>query len=234
VHLGGTPPDWDPDTDRTMTTKAPTVTDLSDRTSGWVLLAGIALLFVVAHEAILDAARDAEARHNRGELLRAYRNRRRWKASDRANLMTLNLSPAAHRRLERLAGKGRPVVEQHRELAEVMVEKLQPIAIMASKTASPNDRLRAMKALPWWPHFVESLYRGEHQLAKVRGDRSPAFAAECLVAHDLGVSQSTVHRLCGDIRRVRQACADDANFEPQTLTDLQAWLATGGDFTVWG
>lgn len=207
---------------------------LSELSPGMTLLAGLGLLLVVAHEAVRDAAIAAEARHNRAELLRAYLHRRRWKASDRANLLTLPLSPVAQRRLAGLAGRGRPVVEQHRELAEVVLEKLQPFAVVADKTSSPTDRLKALKQLPWWPHFVESLYRGEYQLAKTRGECSPAFAAEGVVGCDLGVSQPMVHRLCGHVRRLRRACEDDANFEPRTLAELRAWLRDGGSFTVWG
>lgn len=191
---------------------------------------GVGLIFILAYDHLKRCTDDAERRHGRAERLAAYRRRHAWKASDVANLRTLNLSAVAERKLQRLKGKGRPVVRPHQDLAALVVEKLQCFATALSPEGTPCDRLRAIKQLPWWRHYVEALYRGEHSAARQRGEPGPAETAERLVGHRLGISASQVHHICGEIRRMRAACFEDANFPPLTLAKFDEWVGGGRSF----
>jgi hypothetical protein len=194
------------------------------------VIVAVGLLVVAAYGWLTRAAADAEHRHNRAELLAAYRRRHQWKKSDTANLRTLDLSPVAERRIARLSGKGRPVVRPHQELAELWVGKIQYFMAVVSPETKPAERLRAIKQTPWGRHYVEALYRGEHALAKQRGEKGASEVAESLVAKRLIMSSAQVHRLCGEIRRVRAECFEDANFPPITLAKFDECMREGRDF----
>ena len=176
---------------------------------------------------------DASEAHERAERLEVYRLRHRWKTSDLKNLRTYELTETAQRRLPNLTGKGRPVVRPHEELFVGLSRKLGTVLPALSPEATPSERLKAIKKLSWWPHYVESAYRGEHEDAKEQGWSAPAEHAERLVGERLGISQSTVHQLCGNVRSLRAADPDSANFPPITIARLLAWVEHGRLVDPW-
>jgi len=194
---------------------------------------GVALLLAVAYQALVNAANEADRRHRRGELLQAYRRRRHWKKSDVVRLNTLPLNATASRRLARLEGTGRPVVRPHRELVDKINDGCLALAKSFDPATPAPDRLAAIKQLPWWPHIVEALYRGEYGLAKGGGLSDPSGRAERLVARKLGVSPSATHKICGVIRARRKARPQEEDFPPMTLSKFQTWLDHGKDADFW-
>jgi hypothetical protein len=93
--------------------------------------------------------------------------------------------------------------------------------------ATPDERRRSFEGCPWWKHHVEALYRGELERARIRQIRGAYDHAERAVAHALRVSQGTVHAICGDIRAMRRADAESANFPPMTLAEYEEWMERG-------
>ena len=116
---------------------------------------------------LAQAYEQAERNYHRAELLTAYRQRTSWKKSDIPRLSTLGINAVARRRMERVTGTGRPVVKSHEDLASVIVRKISSVqALFASQASTSADRRKAFRLSPWWAHCVESMYRGEHALAK--------------------------------------------------------------------
>jgi hypothetical protein len=103
---------------------------------------------------------------------------------------------------------------------------VQPLFDSAS---TPNERRRALKHWPWWPHYVEALYRGEHELAKRKGVPGPSNEAKIMVGKALGISAATVHSICCEIRGQRKECEDSANFPAMTLVEYEEWMRSGND-----
>jgi hypothetical protein len=195
--------------------------------SVWTVVVVIGLVVVAVNKTLASWAEDLERRHNRAELLAAYRRRHDWKKGDFARLKSLNVNASARQRMERLAGRGRPVVKPHQPLEVTIIEKLSAFTSLVDPEAAPAQRRLGLKMWPWWPHFVEALYRGEHVLAKERRLRNPAQEAEILVGRALGISSATVHAICGDIRSMRRDDADSANFPSMTLAEYEDWMTTG-------
>jgi hypothetical protein len=193
----------------------------------WAVAAVIGLVAVAISKALASWADDLERQHNRAELLAAYRRRHDWKKSDLVHLESLNVNASARQRMGRLAGRGRPVVKPHQPLEVTIIEKLNAFSSLVDPEASPAQRRLGLKLWPWWPHFVEALYRGEHVLAKEQRLRNPAQEAEILVGKALGVSSATVHTICGNIRSMRREDADSANFPSMTLAEYEDWMETG-------
>jgi hypothetical protein len=140
------------------------------------ILAGLAVVGLVAasfRQSLAswaeNVARLAERRHHRAQLLAAYRRRRAWKKSDVPHLKSLGVNNAALSRIERLAGRGRPVVKPYQPLDVAIKTKLSAFQSFVDPNASPDKRKQGFKTRPWWQHYVEALYRGEHALAKDRG-----------------------------------------------------------------
>ncbi|MDI1345397.1 MAG: hypothetical protein PSV22_15035 [Pseudolabrys sp.] len=169
----------------------------------------------------------AERRYNRGLLLAAYRRRRDWKKSDVAHLQSLGVNKAARSRMARLVGRGRPVVRPHQRLDELIVSKFGAFAVVVDNSASSDDRRKAFKELPWWPHYVEALYRGEHEAAKARGLKGASSEAEIAVGNALGISAATVHSLSGEIRSLRKEIESSANFPAMTLVEYECLMRNG-------
>ena len=173
---------------------------------------------------------EAERQHHRAELLEAYKRRTSWKKSDIQSLNSLGVSRAALRRMERLSGTGRPVVRPHQPLDVAIVTKvnaLLSLKCLVDPDTSPDKRRRAFKLWPWWRHYVEALYRGEHALAKEKGIRSASTEAEMSVGRALGISSATVHSICGEIRSMRRDDQGSANFQAMTLAEYESWMETG-------
>jgi hypothetical protein len=183
--------------------------------------------------AFCTAFSDAEKRHIRRERLQALRLRHRWKRSDKAYLETLELRHVACRKLNQLEGRGRPVVKPHQEFGALILSRFHPVAVMFDKNATPSERRLSIKLTPYWPHLVESLYRGEYALAKQAARQAPCEFAEEQVGRDLAISPSTVRKLCGQIRQIRESDPDQANFPPETLAKFNAWLRDGGLPDLW-
>lgn len=170
---------------------------------------------------------DIERKYCRGQLLVAYRRRHSWKKSDLSRLKALGVNDAAKARMQRLTGRGRPVVTGHQPLHEMIQSKLNGFCLLVGPDALRQDRRRTFKQWPWWKHHVEAYYRGEHELAKRQGLKSPSLEAETRVGAALGMSTSMVRRVCGEIRRMRQEDELSANFPAQTLEEYERWMKYG-------
>ena len=191
-------------------------------------LAGLAVAVVASFkQSLVSWAENLERLHHRAQLLAAYRQRHAWKKSDVPRLKSLGVNSAALSRIDRLAGRGRPVVRPYQPLDVAIVTKLSAFQSFVDPDASPDKRRQAFKVWPWWQHYVEALYRGEHALAKDRGTRSASIEAEESVGRALGISAATVHTICGAIRRMRKADEGAANFPAMTLAEYETWIETG-------
>ena len=198
------------------------------------LLQGIHAVSTMVSRAILEfgrsfalAAEKADDQHRRAELLAAYRRRRSWKKSDRSHLESLGVNVIVRRRMERLTGKGRPVVRPHQPLGLSVITGLVALRPLFDPAGSHDERRRAFKLWPGWQHYVEALYRGESALARKEGIPGPAEHAERAVGKALGIASAKVHAICGDIRRLRNDRDGAANFPPVLLTEYERWMSTG-------
>jgi len=100
-------------------------------------------------------------------------------------------------------------------------------SVVYDPNSTVAQRKKGLKDSPWWKHYVEALYRGEHLLAKTREIAGPSDHAERAVGWALGISQSTVRKISGEIRRMRKQNAPCANFPPLTLAEYKEWMITG-------
>jgi hypothetical protein len=178
-------------------------------------------------KAIIHALVPVERSNERAELLAAYRVRHRWKASDAARLRTLPLSPVAERRIAKLSGRGRPSVSVHTDVATKVASKVLPLLAGFQPNAQRKTRFAAIKQMPWWPHYVEAVYRGEHEIATSGHFPSAAERTEQMIADALCLSTSTVRKLCGQVRRLRKDDFESANFPTATLAGFMEWIDTG-------
>jgi len=176
---------------------------------------------------LLAAVASTQKKHERAELLAAYRLRHRWKASDVPRLRTLNLSAVAVRRAAKLRGRGRPVVAAHIDPLTAILAKLSPLVVGFRFDAPRMVRLRAIKEFRWWPHYVEAVYRGEYEAVKASGTKSAAEVTENRIADALGISSAVVRKLCTKVRKIREADFDEANFPPASLAGLMKWINEG-------
>jgi hypothetical protein len=173
------------------------------------------------------AIKTAENNYHRAQLLEAYKRRHSWKKSDNRHLMELGVNKSAKRRMKRLAGRGRPVVRPYLPLDQTLVTKFLALQALFDPATTPDRRKQALKVWPWWSHYVEALYRGEHALAKEQGVAGPSDHAEQLVGGALAISAAKVHSICGEIRRMRKEDSESANFPSMTLAEYQGWMITG-------
>jgi hypothetical protein len=174
-----------------------------------------------------ETERKAREAHLRGERLAAYRARHRWKGSDVRPLLSIGVNETAQHRIATLKGKGRPVVRPHRPLDDLLHDKLTNWLKLVRDNATPNERRRSFKVWPWWKHRVEALYRGELERARANRVKGPHDHAERAVAAALGISQGTVHKICGEIRAMRREDAESANFRPMVLAEYEEWMERG-------
>lgn len=164
--------------------------------------------------------------HERAKLLAAYRLRHRWKASDASKLRQLKLSPVAERLVVQLEGRGRPIVT-HATPASSFLQKAAYMMIALNEQVSSRERLAAIKNTRWWPHYVEAVYRGEYEAAKMQETRSAASITEEIIAKNLGISPAVVRKLCAKIRRMRAEDFESANFPSARLPDFMEWIRSG-------
>ena len=171
--------------------------------------------------------RQASENHLRGERLAAYRARHQWKRSDIQPLLSIGVNASAQRRMATLQGRGRPVVKMHRPIGEVLFERVALGLNMLRDNATLEERHRYFRKWPWWKHHVEAYYRGELTLARDMGIKAPYDHAERVVGRRLGMSQGSVHAVCGEIRKMRQEDPEYANFPERTLTHYNQLLSNG-------
>jgi hypothetical protein len=184
----------------------------------------VGLLWMIIAGAVWKALEKAERNHHRAELLAAYRRRKSWKKSDIPHLKSLGVNKVALRRMEALEGTGRPVVRPHQPLDEIVVKKLDAFLTLLGDGTPPDKRKQAFRLWPWWPHYVEALYRGEHALAKEQGIAGPSDYAERSVGSEFGISAAKVHSICGEIRRKRKEWDGAADFPAMTLSEYRGWM----------
>jgi hypothetical protein len=89
-------------------------------------------------------------------------------------------------------------------------------------------RLNILKQTPFWPEIVEGLYRGEHAATRERGERSPSMRAEELIADCLGISDSSIRKICVAVRKARRL----EGKRPESglllrMSEFQAWKRDG-------
>lgn len=173
------------------------------------------------------ALANMEVQGRRAQLLAAYKTRHRWKKSDLAHLKTLGVNAAARARMARVEGRGRPVVKPYQPPLLSLLRGVEAVQPLFSPSARERERRQALRKWPWWEHHVEALYRGEHELAEREHRPAPADYAERRVANALGLSQSTVHTICGNIRAIRLDWEGRANFPPMLLLEFGHWMRTG-------
>jgi hypothetical protein len=199
--------------------------DSTETSESWAILwAMIILVLIFAYDAIEQWLNDLERRHDRAQLLEAYRRRRAWKKSDIRNLLSLDVNAPARCRMERLVGTGRPVVKPHRPFVQEAAGKLTAVQTLIDPTSSVMKRTKAFKQWPWWPRFVEALYRGEYALVKDRGVRNASAETEISVGEALGVSASTVHNICRRVRRERQQTPESTSDLSMTIAEYEVWV----------
>jgi hypothetical protein len=190
-------------------------------------LVAVGVLVFAVGRSLIAWAEGLDGRYRRAQLLAAYRCRHSWKKADIHRLEALGVNRHARKRMQRLAGRGRPVVAAQRPLEEMLVERFNAFSLLAGPEGSPQERRRRFKDWPWWKHHVEAYYRGEHEIAKRQGMKSPAMEAELRVGEALGMSPSAIHSICAEIRRMRQEDELSANFPAETLADYERWMTHG-------
>jgi hypothetical protein len=196
-------------------------------TNRYIFAAAAVMAVVYFQKSVVALLERIEQQHYRGQRLAAYRRRHAWKKSDIPHLESLGVNQAARSRMERLEGRGRPVVKPHRPLDATIIKTVSALQSLFDAAASPGQRRQAFKSWPWSDHYVEALYRGEHELAKSRGLKSPSTEAELAVGTALGMSPASVHGICGKIRKMRAEDAESANFPSLTLAEYERWMQTG-------
>ncbi len=153
--------------------------DSTETSDFWAILwTVIILVLIFAYGEFEEWLNDLERRHDRAERLDAYRRRHAWKNSDMRNLLSLDVGVPAKNRMKRLVGTGRPVVKPHRPFVQEVADKLSAVKALLDPDTSVEKRRKAFKQWPWWPHFVEALYRGEYALAKDRRVRGASAETE--------------------------------------------------------
>jgi hypothetical protein len=193
----------------------------------YIVFAAVALAAAFYSKSIVTWLEGLEQKYYRGQRLAAYRRRHAWKKSDIPRLESLGVNRAARSRMEHLEGRGRPVVRPHRPFDDTIMRAFGAFRALVDTAASPSQRRQAVKLWPWWSHYVEALYRGEHELAKGRRLKSPSTEAELSVGAALGISSASVHGICGKIRKMRAEDPESANFPSLALAEYEEWMRTG-------
>lgn len=204
-----------------------TTREKNAQAAGQYIIAGAVLLIAHFQKSIIAWLEKLERQHYRGQRLAAYRRRHEWKKGDIPHLESLGVTQAARSRMARVSGRGRPVVKPHRPLDTAILETIGALQPLFDEAALPQQRRQAFKSWRWWDHFVEALYRGEHELAKGRDCKGPSTEAEYAVGAALGISQASVHAICGKMRKMRADDPESANFPRLTLADYERWMQTG-------
>ena len=194
---------------------------------------------VVAHVAdLVEETRKASeaawqiAEHNcrRAALLEAYKVRRKWKKGDGRRLEALGISDAARRHLER-AGQarvlGQPVVLNYRPLREEMAVAARLLDDLFNPSTPPHVRRCALKKTPWWPYFVEAVYRGEHDAAKAERRTAPSTVAEDITGQVFGIAPDTVRRTAGRVRNMRVLGTGLPDSPSARASDFETWKRSG-------
>ena len=176
---------------------------------------------------VIFAVKKAEEKNRRSQRLIAYKNRSAWKKSDTQRLKQLGASPIALRRLERAKSRSRPTVKQFYSLQD-KIRSFMELQVLFDPNSSTKNRKNVFKKWPWYPHYVEALYRGETRLAREgRATGSPAEFAERHVAETLRISPSLVHAICQRVRNKQKDFLDEDDFPAITCAQYERWMTTG-------
>lgn len=179
-----------------------------------------------------ETCRRGQISHRRAALLHAYRLRRKWRKADARRLHEIGVSASALTHLQRVkAGKspGRGVVQQYEPLGAAISRLAAMVEAACDPKTASYDRIKILKRTPWWPYFVESLYRGERADAKRKGAKEPSVTAERSVADCTGLTDATVHKLCEKVRRERREGNAPPDSPSLRVTEFKAWMLSGGD-----
>jgi transposase len=98
---------------------------------------------------------------------------------------------------------------------------------MFDESTSPTDRLKMLRKTPWWPYFVEALYRDEYESAKAGKIKSASSIAERSVGDTFNVSPELVRKICGEVRRKRKDGTALPDSPAITVTKFEHWKKTG-------
>jgi hypothetical protein len=207
-----------------MSTQHSDIAPLKPEQTALIALAVVAVAIFCSLASWLE---NVERQYHRGQLRAAYRKRHSWKKGDVPRLKLLNVNDAAKHRMQRLTGLGRPVVTLPQPFDRTILTKINALQALFDTDASSAARGRAFKECPWWHHFVEALYRGEHAIAKERSLRGPSLEAEIVVGKALGISSALVHSICGAVRGKRRDDEPSTDFPPMTLAEYESWMQTG-------
>lgn len=214
-----------PPRDPVLLAAGPNLAVWAEQLTPTVIVAGIAV--IVLYRWVKKTAQTAEAKHLRAERLAAYRVRHRWKTSDIRPLLTIGVSAPAQRRMAALQGTGRPVVQAHRPLEDVLCDRITSWNNLLREDATPTERRSSFRTWPLRKHQIEALYRGELDRARASGMKGPHDYAERVVANAVRMSQGMVHMICGEIRAKRREDADAANFPPMVVAEYGNWMEHG-------
>jgi hypothetical protein len=198
----------------------------AERTQGQFILGVIVLLVFAYVMASWEAWQEAHARQAR---LTAYRRRARWRKADLPRLIELGIPRhRIERNIDANRCRGRGVVPHYQSLDVMMTEIAVQAGVLLSPETPPHARLATLKQTSVWPEIVEALYRGEHTAAKVRRERSASTLAENLVAKCLGLSDSSVRKICVAVRKARKLEAEPS--APGFLlrvSEFDGWIRSG-------
>lgn len=176
-----------------------------------------------------QTAQRVERSHERGELLRIYRRRRKWKKADIVRLETYDLNKAARKQVVELATArklGRGAIKPFKTWSQHMKAVIQYFEKLHDPTIKGNERLRLLRQhRSWYPQFVEMTYRGEYERLKRLGCSAAYDVAEQSVADAFFISRPTVHKLCVDARK--RFAVGHAKSPSITVAELGLWKQSG-------
>lgn len=179
--------------------------------------------------AAIQAAKRADIGHERGQLLRLYRQRRQWKKADMGRLNTYRLNKAARKHVAVLAtsrsfGPGATVPFQ------TWTQQMTAVGKYFGQLFDPNiegiERLRLLRRhSSWYPQFVEMTYRGEYERLKQLGGPAVHDAAEQIVADAYLISRASVRRFCVEVRK--DFAAGHSRSPSIVVSELEIWKQSG-------
>jgi hypothetical protein len=188
---------------------------------------GVVVFLVFAY--IMASWASWQKAHDRKARLAAYGRRTRWRKADVPRLVELGIP---RHRIERIIDgnkqRGRGVVPRYQSLDAMMMEMAEKFGVLLAPQTPPHLRRATLKQTPLWPEVVEALYRGEYAAAKEDGMRAPSTHAEGLVAKCLGISDSSVRKTCGTVRKTRKL--EGKTSDPGSLlrvSEFEAWTQDG-------
>jgi hypothetical protein len=177
---------------------------------------------------LITSLEQARENHKRRAKLDAYQVRNSWKASDKNKIEQLDPSDAVRRRLERLSGRGRPVIKDYVSLDNGIRNALFAINQFYGPATSPQLRLMILKKTPWLPHFIDAVYSTEHAAIRARTRRHAAEDAKERTREVFRTDRDTVKRAVTAARAERRRHGWDRDkVLEMSAKDFECWLQTG-------